>query len=67
MTAENVIIIVLRYNLDHLVLTGLSFSPISNTSGVDSNGVGFCQVFSNSTEKGMTAKAFKNGIGKLAI
>ena len=66
MTAENVIIIVLRYNLDHLMLTGLGFSPISTTSGIDSNGFGFCQLFDNSNEKGMTGKTFKNGIGKLA-
>ena len=48
------------------MLTGLGFSPISTTSGIDSNGFGFCQLFSNSNEKGMTGKTFKNGIGKLA-
>ena len=66
MTVENIIIIVLRCNLDHLVLTGLGFSPISNTSGVDSHGLRFCQLFSNSNEKGMTGKAFQNGFEMLA-
>ena len=41
------------------MLTGLGFSPISDTSGVDSKGAGFCQLFSNSNVRGITSKAFK--------
>ena len=66
MTAKNVIIIVLKHNLDGLMLTRSSFSPISYTSGVEGNGFRFCQLFRNSNEKGMTGKAAKNEIGKLA-